>query len=238
MPDSIPLNKFSGALLFDKPQDITSHDAVELVRRRLKFKKIGHTGTLDPMATGLLVLLLGPATKLQGELQGCAKIYEGRIRLGIETDTWDARGAVLSEKPCSSLDAADVERVVKGSFSGLISQQVPSYSAVKHQGKRYHTMARENIVPPVIYREVTITWNKFKFIPPLIDFEIACSGGTYIRSIAHELGLALGTGGHLAVLRRLQVKNWNISGAIDRDTLFRLSAEEIAKKLIPIERTV
>ena len=225
--------QFSGILLFDKPKGITSHDAVDLLRRRLNFKKIGHTGTLDPMATGLLVMLLGPATKYQAKLQSCAKVYSGAITLGVETDTWDAEGRILKETPVSGITQEKIKSII-GFFTGKVVQQVPSFSAVRYKGKHLYKLARKNTAMPAIRREVNIKWNSYSFKTPVLKFEVECSGGTYVRSIAYEMGRMLGTGGHLSELRRLTVNRWRTADALDRESLQKLSVDSIMARLLEV----
>ncbi|MFA6434279.1 MAG: tRNA pseudouridine(55) synthase TruB [Elusimicrobiales bacterium] len=225
--------QISGILLFDKPKGITSHDAVDLVRRRLNFKKIGHTGTLDPMATGLLVMLLGPATKYQAKLQNCAKVYSGAITLGVETDTWDAEGRVLKETPVSGITQDKIRNVI-GFFTGKVVQQVPAFSAVRYKGKHLYKLARKNAAMPAIRRDVNITWNNYSFKTPVLKFSLECSGGTYVRSIAYEMGRMLGTGGHLSELRRLSVNRWKVGDALDREALQKLSPEALKDRLLEV----
>ena len=225
--------QLSGILLFDKPKGITSHDAVDLLRRRLNFKKIGHTGTLDPMATGLLVMLLGPATKYQAKLQNCAKVYRGAITLGVETDTWDAEGKVLNETPVAGITQEKIKNII-GFFTGKVVQQVPSFSAVRYKGKHLYKLARKNTAMPTIRREVNIKWNNYSFKTPVLKFEVECSGGTYVRSIAYEMGRMLGTGGHLSELRRLSVNRWKAADALDRETLQKLPLEALKALLLEV----
>jgi tRNA pseudouridine55 synthase len=220
-------------MLFDKPKGITSHDAVDLVRRRLNFKKIGHTGTLDPMATGLLVMLLGPATKYQARLQSCVKVYSGVITLGVETDTWDAEGKALKETPLAGISQEKIKNVI-GFFTGKVVQQVPAFSAVRYKGKPLYKLARKNAAVPVIRREVNIKWNSYSFRKPFLNFELECSGGTYVRSIAHEMGRMLGTGGHLSGLRRVSVNRWRVGDALDRETLQKLTVETLKARLLEV----
>ncbi len=231
------LSSASGIFLFDKPAGITSHDAVGLLRRALGQKHIGHTGTLDPMATGLLVMLAGAATKLQAGLQGCSKTYTGRVRLGEATDTWDAAGKVVS-----SADPAPVTRdavaALIPAFEGRIIQQVPPYSAVRVGGRQLYKMARKNEEMPVVKREVELHWRSWDWTPPFIDFEIECAGGTYIRSVAHELGAALGCGGHLCGLRRTRVAGWKVEDAVTADFLRSSPREEVMARLLPPESAV
>ncbi len=224
---------FSGILLFDKPKGITSHDAVDLLRRRFNFKKIGHTGTLDPMATGLLVMLLGPATKYQAKLQNCVKVYSGAVTLGVETDTWDAEGKVQKETQVSGITQEKIKSVI-GFFTGKVIQQVPSFSAVRYKGKHLYKLARKNSAMPTIRREVNITWHSYSFKTPVLKFEVECSGGTYVRSIAYEIGRMLGTGGHLSELRRLSVNRWKADEALDREALQKLPVEALKARLLDV----
>ena len=228
---AIPPSEFSGLLLFDKPKGITSHDAVDLLRRKLNFKKIGHSGTLDPMATGLLLLLVGPATKSQAGFQGSSKIYSGIVKFGSQTDTWDAEGKVTAEAPFTPLNEEAVKAVV-AALSGKITQQVPPFSAVRFQGRRLYAMARDNAVMPEIKRSVEIKWLSWALNGGELAFEIECSGGTYIRSIAHELGNALGVFGHLAALRREAIGQFKVSDSITREAMLALSVPEISARLI------
>ncbi|MBU2572570.1 MAG: tRNA pseudouridine(55) synthase TruB [Elusimicrobia bacterium] len=225
--------QLSGILLFDKPQGITSHDAVEILRRKLNFKKIGHAGTLDPMATGLLVMLLGPATKYQARLQGCVKTYKGAIKLGVETDTWDAEGKVLKETPVEGITADKIKSVV-GFFTGKVIQQVPPFSAVRYKGKHLYKLARKNAAVPIVRREVNIKWNRCAFKNPVIDFEVECSGGTYVRALAYEMGRMLGTGGHLNELRRLSVNRWKVDGALKPDALVKMTVEAVKGRIAEV----
>ncbi|OGS08710.1 MAG: tRNA pseudouridine(55) synthase TruB [Elusimicrobia bacterium RIFOXYA12_FULL_51_18] len=225
--------QFSGLLLFDKPKGITSHDAVDILRRRLNFKKIGHTGTLDPMATGLLVMLLGPSTKYQAKLQNCAKIYSGAITLGVETDTWDAEGKVIKETPVAGMTHERIKGII-GFFTGKVVQQIPSFSAVRYKGKHLYKLARKNTAVPPMRREVNIKWKNYSFKQPLLNFEVECSGGTYVRSIAYEMGRMLGTGGHLSELRRLSVNRWKVDDALNRETLQKLSLEALKARLLEV----
>jgi tRNA pseudouridine55 synthase len=227
------LPQHSGILLFDKPKGITSHDAVDLLRRKLNFKKIGHTGTLDPMATGLLIMLLGPATKSQAGLQNCAKVYSGTITLGVETDTWDAEGKVVKEMPVARVTQDRIKGII-GFFTGKVVQQIPSFSAVRYKGKHLYKLARKNTAVPTMRREVNIKWKNYSFKSPFLNFEVECSGGTYVRSIAYEIGRMLGTGGHLSRLRRLMVNRWNVDDALNRETLQKMSLEALKARLLEV----
>jgi tRNA pseudouridine55 synthase len=223
----------SGLFLFDKPKGITSHDAVELLRAKLSIKKIGHTGTLDPMATGLLILMVGSATSGQAAMQGMAKIYGGTIMFGTETDTWDAEGKVTAEAPVPELGEEVVKKTVEA-FNGKITQQVPPYSAVRMNGRHMYKLARANQVMPEVRREVVVRWISWTVRTPALDFEIDCSGGTYVRSVAHEMGRALGSRAHLSVLRRLSIGAWSVKDSITAAELAAMPREAAMARLIPV----
>lgn len=207
-----------GLLLVDKDCGLTSHDVVQRVRRVLKQKKIGHCGTLDPDATGLLLLTLGTATRLTRFLIRAPKVYEGTIRFGITTDTYDAAGQVVAEAPPEAVQRLTQEAVAEAMrrFEGTIEQQPPPYSAKKVQGVKYYELARRGEEIPADTKEVTI----FEFAPagPLTDgrigFRLACSSGTYARGLAHDLGVALGCGAHLASLRRVKIGTFQVADAV------------------------
>lgn len=223
----------SGLLLFDKPKGITSHDAVDLLRRKLGVRRIGHSGTLDPMATGLLILLVGKATSAQASLQGSAKVYGGTILFGAETDTWDAEGKIVAEAPPPALDAGSVGKAVEA-FSGKIIQTVPSYSAVRLRGRPMYKLARNNVAMPEVKREADVRWLSWTPRPPELDFELECSGGTYVRSIACEMGRFLGSRAHLTALRRLSIGRWSVKDAVTAADLAAMTPEAAAAFLKPI----
>lgn len=207
-----------GLLLIDKDPGVTSHDVVQRVRRILKQKKIGHCGTLDPDATGLLLLTLGTATRLTRFLIRAPKVYEGVIRFGVATDTYDASGRVVSEAPAEAVAALTLETVATAmrGFEGAIQQQPPPYSAKKVQGVKYYELARRGEEVPTETKEVTV----YEFVPlgEIVDgrlrFRLACSSGTYARGLAHDLGAALGVGAHLAELRRMKIGNFRAEDAL------------------------
>lgn len=227
-----PAPQPSGLFLFDKPKGITSHDAVYILRRKLSIQKIGHSGTLDPMATGLLILLVGAATRSQSALQGSAKVYGGTMLFGAETDTWDAEGKVVAEAPAPTLEPAALAAAVKR-FDGKIIQQVPPYSAVKVGGRKLYDLARRDQAVPEVKREVEVRWLSYSARPPELDFEIECSGGTYIRSIACELGRALGSRAHLSALRRLRIGPYDVRDAVTAGRLSAMTREEALALLRP-----
>ena len=207
-----------GLLLIDKDPGFTSHDAVQRVRRILKQKKIGHCGTLDPDATGLLLLTLGTATRLTRFLIRAPKVYEGVVRFGVSTDTYDASGKVVAEAPAESVTALTLEAVaaaMKG-FEGEILQQPPPYSAKKVQGVKFYELARRGEEVPTEPKEVTV----YEFSPlggiedGRLRFKLSCSSGTYARGLAHDLGAALEVGAHLAELRRTRIGNFRADDAL------------------------
>ena len=206
-----------GLLLVDKEAGFTSHDVVQKVRRILKQKKIGHCGTLDPDATGLLLLTLGTATRLTRFLIRAPKVYEGAIQLGVATDTYDASGQVAATAPAEAVAALTREQVAEAmkGFEGDIEQKPPPFSAKKVNGVKFYELARRGEEVPDEPKEVTV----FEF-SPLSDleegrlrFRLACSSGTYARGLAHDLGIALGVGGHLAELRRTRIGTFAVESA-------------------------
>jgi tRNA pseudouridine55 synthase len=210
----------SGLLLLDKPSGWTSHDCVAIARRRFaKGTKVGHCGTLDPMATGLLMILVGAATRKQQELQGLDKVYSGAIRLGVMTDTGDATGKVVEEKPVPSLSLAQVQAAMNAHV-GRLEMAAPAYSAVKHEGKKLYEYARAGLVVPVKPRVCTV--HEFRAVSlegAEAGYLIRCTSGTYVRSLAEALGRTLGCGGTVSALRRESVDRFDVKDAITMDQL-------------------
>ncbi|MFA6583477.1 MAG: tRNA pseudouridine(55) synthase TruB [Elusimicrobiaceae bacterium] len=222
----------SGFLLIDKPSGWTSHDIVAVARTRLGVRRIGHAGTLDPAATGLLVLLVGKATKRQSEFQKGSKVYSGVVALGSETDTWDADGQITGQFPLPAFTPEEVEAKLR-EMTGPITQIVPAYSAVKVNGKPLYSLARKGIAVEPVEKSVTIFgWKNIAVNLPEVSFEVECSGGTYVRSIAWTLGRNLGCGGHLKSLRRLAVSEFRVDDALDGNLLKTMSAPEIFERLL------
>ena len=208
-----------GFAIVDKPAGMTSHDVVGRARKQLSERRIGHAGTLDPDATGVLLLGIGRATRLLQFLSGCDKAYEAEIELGIETDTLDAAGTVTATHDMSSVTVDEVVAAV-AQFVGDIDQVPPMVSAIKIDGRRLHELAREGIEVERPARRVHV--ERFDIAPlgPLIfRAEIDCSSGTYIRSLAADLGRALGGGAHLRTLRRTRVGRFGIDEACPLDAL-------------------
>lgn len=206
-------------LLVDKPKGWTSFDVVNkvrwLLRKKLGVKKIkvGHSGTLDPMATGLLLVCTGKWTKKLNELQGLGKAYTGTITLGGETPSYDAETDVINEKTVAQFDLGDVEKAIER-FVGEIDQVPPVYSAIKIDGKRLYKSARAGKeVKPEPRKVIVEKFEVTRFELPEVDFEVHCSKGTYIRSLAHDLGQSLGCGGYLSALRRIAVGPYKVRDA-------------------------
>lgn len=207
-----------GALVIDKPIGPTSHDVVARVRRTLGVKA-GHTGTLDPLASGVLVALLGKATRLTRFFQGHDKVYEARIRLGETTETFDAEGAVVATAPVPPLERESIETLLAG-FTGSIEQVPPIYSAIKVGGEPLYKKARKGEAARPPSRLVTI--HSLRLIAVEGDFwtvRVHCSSGTYVRSLAHDIGGAAGCGAHLADLRRVRSGPFSLEMAVPMDHL-------------------
>ena len=208
----------SGILLLDKPVGPTSHDAVARVRRAAGLRRVGHAGTLDPLASGLLLMGLGPAARFLEYLVGLDKTYETTVLLGQATTTYDAEGEVTAERPVDV--SAEQIAAALAAFRGPIRQRVPSHSAVKRDGRPLYESARRGEVIDLPQRDVVVhALDLLAFDPPLVTLRVACSSGTYIRSLAHDLGAALGCGGHVVALRRTAVGVFSVDDAISLDIL-------------------
>ncbi len=206
-------------LVIDKSPGPTSFDIVRQVKRLVAGEKVGHTGSLDPFASGVLVLLLGRATKLSNVLLNADKSYHATVKLGDETDTMDRTGTVTSTIPVPKFTFAEIDRVLQ-SFQGEWMQTPPMYSAKKIQGVRLYELARQNI--SVRREPIAVQLHELKLLSynePYIEFEVHCSKGTYIRSLAAELGTRLGTAAHLAELRRLTCGNFTLEESVSVDKL-------------------
>lgn len=209
-----------GLLLTDKPAGPTSHDVVQAARRSLRERRIGHTGTLDPAATGLLVLCVGKATRLQQYLLAWPKTYVGEIRLGQATTTYDAEGDPLGE--ARSVPALEPEMIanLEAHFTGEIEQLPPPYSAKKVGGRKFYELARAGEEVPREAKRVNIIALHLEAAESdRLSFEVTCSSGTYVRSLAHDIGEMLGCGGFLASLRRTRIGPWRVEQAIAAETL-------------------
>lgn len=206
-----------GLLLIDKPAGLTSHDVVDRVRRRFRIRRVGHGGTLDPAATGLLILLVGEATRHAKFLLSADKTYLSTLRLGTVTDTQDGEGRVLETRPVGTIARSQIEEVC-GRFRGTIEQQIPAYSAVRVNGRRFYDLARAGKAVPRRLRKVTVHDLQVLDVRlPDIDLKITCSSGTYIRTLCADLGEALGCGGILSRLSRTRVGPFTLDRAVKLD---------------------
>jgi tRNA pseudouridine55 synthase len=229
-----------GVLLIDKPSGITSHDAVARVRRALGVKKVGHAGTLDPMATGLLLMGVGRATRLLRFLGDLPKEYEGTAVLGIETDTLDADGQVTREDAAAAANVTEPAlRAAMAELVGEIEQMPPAYSAVKVEGERLYKAARRGEAPEVPTRRVRVDAFVLQlFAPPAFSFVVRCSGGTYIRSMVRDVGATLGCGAHLSQLRRTAIGHFDVEDArLPEDPGTPLELVAAVQHLPPVELT-
>lgn len=223
----------SGLLLVDKPAGITSHDAVDRVRLALSTRKVGHSGTLDPMATGLLLIGVGRATRLLRFLGELPKTYEGSGILGVETTTLDAEGEITRKE--AAVEVTDPAlRSVLASLVGEIQQVPPAYSAVKVGGERLYKAAREGRAVRAQPRRVTVhAFGLTAFALPRFDFTVVCSSGTYVRSLVAETGRRLGCGAHLAALRRTAIGQFGVADAHPPDSPDPLLPLEAAVAHLP-----
>lgn len=224
-----------GLLIFDKEKGITSHDLVYKVRKKLGIKKVGHTGTLDPMATGVLVISIGKGTKTSDYILSSDKVYEAKIKLGVLTDSYDITGKILEEEDVCFTDEDIKDALFK--FTGKISQRPPIYSALKVKGKKLYEYAREGKDVEIKKRDVEIYKNELLDFNGKDEFTILVhvSKGTYIRSLANDLGRSLGTFGTLTELRRTRSGSFKIEDAIKVSAFEKLSIEEIKEKILPMD---
>lgn len=209
----------AGVLNIDKPAGWTSHDVVAKVRRLTGVRQVGHAGTLDPMATGVLVVCLGQATRLVEYVAGLRKVYLADVTLGVATDTYDATGQPTATMPTPALTVAELDRQM-AQFRGVIWQTPPIYSALKQDGEALYKRARRGEAVEVPARQVTVyEFTLLSFDGVVLRAQITCSAGTYVRSLAHDLGQALGCGAHLSALRRLAVGSFAVQEAVTLEQL-------------------
>jgi tRNA pseudouridine55 synthase len=216
----------------NKSPGITSHQAVAQIKRLLGVRKAGHTGTLDPMATGVLLVCLNEATKVSRFLLDMDKQYHARVKLGERTDTYDSQGRVIEQKDASALTEDDVVRAVR-MFEGEITQKPPMYSAIKVQGKKLYELARKGI--EIERRERHVRIYKLRvtgFDLPYFDLAVSCSKGTYVRTLCDDIGAALGTGAHLFSLERSAIGPFDIKNSTSQEELGRDDFFEIKKKSV------
>lgn len=224
----------SGVLLVDKDPDMTSHDVVAIARRSLGIKKIGHCGTLDPMATGLLMLVVGRATKIQDLLMSEDKEYVGTITLGQTTNTQDAKGEVEEEKEVGDYSNEQITAAFDG-YTGNFEQIPPMVSAIKKDGVPLYKLARKGQVVERAPRPVYVTsYDITRTALPEIDFVVNCSKGFYVRTYAHDIGGDLGCGGHLSALRRTRSGKFNLERTVSIDQLKNGERDELLKSMISL----
>ncbi|MBE2201413.1 MAG: tRNA pseudouridine(55) synthase TruB [Anaerolinea sp.] len=229
------MSQIEGVLNVDKPLGMTSHDVVNQVRRISGLRRVGHAGTLDPLATGVLLLCLGRATRLADYLLGQTKSYAAAIRLGQTTTTYDAEGEVVQERPFTHLTLPTILETLH-LFRGTVQQLPPMYSAVKKNGQPLYKLARQGVEVERPLRTITIyQLDVQQWQPPHLHITLTCSSGTYVRSLAHDLGEALGCGGYVASLQRTQVGAFTLDKAIP---LADLSAAMLAEHLWPTDTAV
>ena len=231
-PSFASLGPLDGLLLVDKPSGPTSHDVVAQIRRRFRIAKVGHGGTLDPMATGLLVILLGKGTKISDRVMGHDKTYEGTLRLGLETDSQDADGRIVAEKDAAAVTAAQVEEQFKLRLGDQM-QLPPMVSAIKIQGVPLYKLARKGETVERQPRLIHVyRFELLDFAPPDVRFRVECTKGTYVRTLAHDVGQALGVGAHLVALRRTKIGQIDVAQAHPLAEL--LEAPALDGKVIPL----
>ena len=225
---------YDGILLIDKPAGPTSHDIVDIIRNSYRIKKVGHCGTLDPAATGLLIIVLGKATKLSEKLMSDDKVYVGSMKLGETTNTFDAEGQVESTQPVPDLSIEALQKEAN-KFLGDQMQIPPMVSAIKINGTPLYKLARKG--QTIDRKERFIHLYKFlisEYETPVAWFKVACTKGTYIRTLAHDFGQKIGCGGHLSGLRRTISGTFKVSNATSLEELTTLSALDLNKRIIPM----
>jgi len=230
-----PIFTESGILLVDKPADWTSHDAVNLIKRRFNVDKVGHCGTLDPAATGLLIIVLGKATKLSQKLSGEDKVYEATLQLGLETDSQDITGSIINEKKWQHINEEDVINALN-SFLGKQKQIPPMVSAKKINGTRLYKLARsgkEVDREPVDIEIFSIEINKIAL--PYVSFTVKCSKGTYIRTLCHDLGKKLDSAGTLYSLRRIKSGIFDVNNSVTIEKIKEWEQDNLRKNLLWID---
>ena len=221
------MSMLEGILNLNKQPGPTSHDVVDHVRKLTGIRRVGHAGTLDPLAAGVLLVCIGRATRVAEYLMAGHKVYRARVRLGISTDTYDAEGTVTSEAPVE-VNRVQVEAALS-SFRGVIAQVPPVYSAIKHRGTSLHRLARRGVAVeqiPLKARQVEILRLELTaWEPPECTLEVTCSSGTYVRALAHDLGQALGCGAHLSGLIRLASGRFHVEDAITLEEFAEIAAQ-------------
>jgi tRNA pseudouridine55 synthase len=226
-------DSLDGAVLIDKPAGPTSHDVVDAVRRNFGLKKVGHCGTLDPAATGLLILVLGRGTKLSEKLMSDDKVYEGSAKFGETTDSYDADGELVASLPVPPMTLEEINQAAVA-FQGDQMQMPPMVSAVKVKGVPLYKMARKGVEVERKPRLIHVYSFRFSsYAEPLGWFRVACAKGTYVRALVHELGIKTGPGAHLASLRRVISGKFDVKDAIPFEDVLRLSPADLEKRVLP-----
>ena len=227
---------FNGVLLVDKPTGPTSHDIVHKIRRTFKIEKVGHGGTLDPNATGLLIILLGKGTKFSDAVMGSDKSYTGVVRLGRTTTSQDCDGETLEERPFEHITREQVLAEM-AKLEGDLYQTPPMVSAIKVEGVPLYKLARKGAEVERkprfvhVYRYALTDW-----MPPLLSIAVDCSKGTYVRTLAHDVGQALGCGACLDKLRRTKSGSFDVQDALAFDDILKLTPSQLAERIIPVTR--
>lgn len=229
-PNDLP----SGVLLIDKASGMTSHDVVAIARRQLNMKKIGHCGTLDPMATGLLMLVINRATKIQDLLMSEDKTYTGTLTLGATTSTQDKEGEILEEREVPALTGDDIKAAFD-CFKGNFDQIPPMVSAIKKDGVPLYKLARKGQVVERAPRPIYVTNYEVSRVElPEVDFSVDCSKGFYVRTYAHDIGEKLGCGAHLSALRRTRSGRFNLERAVPVEVLKKATREELVASFVSL----
>lgn len=228
------MGAFDGVLPVDKPNGPTSHDIVAMIRRRFRIKKVGHGGTLDPQATGLLIVLLGRGTKLSDRFMQSDKTYEGFMQLGVATDSQDAQGTVIGEAEFGHVTREQLESEM-AAFTGDVMQIPPMVSAVKKNGVPLYKLARKG---KTVEREPRLIhvyeFQLLAFEPPRAGFRMRCSKGTYVRTVCADIGERLGCGAHLATLRRTRCGDMDVEQALPAATIRDMDRDELARHVMPV----
>jgi len=234
----VDTNRLEGLLFVDKPPGMTSHDVVARIRRIYHIKKVGHAGTLDPMATGLLIILVGRATKASNFLMSQSKTYEGVFRLGVVTDSQDADGETIEENQVPEVSEEQMKELFQG-FLGDQYQIPPMFSAKKIKGVPLYKLARKGQEVEREPRFVSIkSFDLLNFSLPDVTFRIDVSKGTYVRTVAHDLGQKVGCGAHLINLRRTAINDIDIKQAVTLETLEEAPPSQLGRFLIPVHQHV
>lgn len=228
-----PFDSWDGAVLIDKPAGPTSHDVVDAVRRQFGLKKVGHCGTLDPAATGLLILVLGRGTKLSEKLMSDDKVYEGSAKFGETTDSYDADGELVASLPVPPMTLEELNQAA-AAFQGDQMQLPPMVSAVKIKGVPLYKLARRGVEVERKPRLIHVYSFRFtSYAEPLGWFRVACTKGTYVRALVHELGRKTGPGAHLASLRRVRSGKFEVKDAIPFEDLLKMSPAQLERRVLP-----